>query len=330
MFKVSLLWIIALISVPVLSVERAVFVVGGSNASIQDAPWQAFLVANNRFCGAVIIDAQWALTAAHCVDTADKNSAFSLISPNLLSVYSGTNVVYEFDFNQHLSLVDAVYVHHAYNKKSLENDIALLKLSTNIHSTAAAILMADERVQADVDATGNLGNNDLLLTGWGATQADRTGFQRTLQKATLSTVSDSSCASSWGGPVWNVPDYQNKYLCAQKTGIGACNGDSGSPLVWFDPSRASDPDRGATLVGIVSFGVNIECSSPYYPDVYTQVSNYQEWIKKCQNGTCSAPSALNGSGGGGSLGVYFGLFIGLILFKRRLSLLSASGKRLKE
>lgn len=61
-------------------------------------------------------------------------------------------------------------------------------------------------------------------------------------------------------------------MCAvNKDGVGACQGDSGGPLV-----DVSDPANKA-LVGIVSFG--IPCAKGY-PDVYTRVYSFLDWIER--------------------------------------------------
>ncbi len=43
--------------------------------------------------------------------------------------------------------------------------------------------------------------------------------------------------------------------------------DSGGPLVCGD-----------TAVGITAFGYRLQCNSPEYPNVYTKISPYLQWI----------------------------------------------------
>lgn len=54
-------------------------------------------------------------------------------------------------------------------------------------------------------------------------------------------------------------------ICAGASGIGSCNNDSGGPLTL-----------NGELLGIVSFGK--ECAGPDFPEVYTRVSHYMDFI----------------------------------------------------
>ena len=56
-----------------VNVDGVSRIVGGSNADISDYPWQVSLQLRSggkwyHICGASIIDNNWAVTAAHCVD----------------------------------------------------------------------------------------------------------------------------------------------------------------------------------------------------------------------------------------------------------------------
>lgn len=60
-------------------------------------------------------------------------------------------------------------------------------------------------------------------------------------------------------------------------GKDSCQGDSGGPLV----SRATGGDSAYSLIGIVSWGRG--CALADFPGVYTEVSNYLDWIAQQYN-----------------------------------------------
>lgn len=41
-------------------------IVGGIDAKIEKYPWQVALMGDSYLCGAIIINENWMLTAAHC------------------------------------------------------------------------------------------------------------------------------------------------------------------------------------------------------------------------------------------------------------------------
>ena len=59
-------------------------IVGGSEVTIEEYPWQVFLIVGEYMCGGSIIDENWILTAAHCTDG---------LTPGEITVYAGsTNI----------------------------------------------------------------------------------------------------------------------------------------------------------------------------------------------------------------------------------------------
>lgn len=109
--------------------------------------------------------------------------------------------------------------------------------------------------------TADVGVISAILVGWGRTTTEGE-LSNELQEIATNTISFSDCQAVWGSRV------TESHICAfTRAGEGACNGDSGGPLL-----RASDLKQ----IGIVSF--SIACAQGY-PDVYTSVSWYNSWIE---------------------------------------------------
>lgn len=99
-------------------------------------------------------------------------------------------------------------------------------------------------------------------------------LQDRLHKAEVVVVDDTSCDAAYqaGGFI------RASMLCAgvAEGGVGVCQGDYGGPLV-----SAGKPN---VLLGVVSWGYP-GCAVAGYPDVYTQVSYFVNWIRSTVYGT---------------------------------------------
>eukprot|EP00181_Compsopogon_caeruleus_P006610 CAMPEP_0184685570 /NCGR_PEP_ID=MMETSP0312-20130426/19470_1 /TAXON_ID=31354 /ORGANISM="Compsopogon coeruleus, Strain SAG 36.94" /LENGTH=528 /DNA_ID=CAMNT_0027139787 /DNA_START=2192 /DNA_END=3778 /DNA_ORIENTATION=+ len=99
---------------------------------------------------------------------------------------------------------------------------------------------------------------------------------RQLRELSQDIVSPEHCKQPYKEAGVDIGD-KNTFLCAVKPGqllAGVCNGDSGGPLIAH-----KEDEPCPYLVGIVSRGIGI-CGYPGFPDVYTKVSHYSDFINQ--------------------------------------------------
>ncbi|RZC40994.1 Trypsin domain containing protein, partial [Asbolus verrucosus] len=88
-----------------------------------------------------------------------------------------------------------------------------------------------------------------------------------LMYAKLTALSFDDCTRLSEGGMFIVDRGPGQVCALAGEGVSPCHGDSGGPLIF-----------NGTLVGIVSYGVQ-PCANGY-PDVYTRVSYYIDWINE--------------------------------------------------
>lgn len=134
-------------------------------------------------CGASLISAEYAITAAHCVDDVLGNTKqLSILAGvnNLTSSTSGTG--------QRRSIA-AIYIHPNYDSTRLTNDIALIHftaLSIGSDSSVSFICLPSSNTDPFVPGT------NLIAIGWGVTSVDNPTVSYTLQQVTLQAVASES------------------------------------------------------------------------------------------------------------------------------------------
>ncbi|MEK9839270.1 MAG: serine protease, partial [Ilumatobacter sp.] len=178
--------------------------------------------------------------------------------------------------------VAQIIEHPSYESDSFLNDIALLRLSSDLDlsgTNRAAI-----QLPFSVDA-GSWPARDTAVTamGWGCT--DVLGFEDSCSNYpdALRSVGLSVQASPGDWQCAEVIGYWSPLMmCAGTAGGGAdtCSGDSGGPLVVGEGSSA-------VLAGITSWGDG--CGLAGYPGVYTRVTAYVDWVS-AQTGITATPA----------------------------------------
>ncbi|KAF5286942.1 hypothetical protein FQR65_LT12401 [Abscondita terminalis] len=212
-------------------------IVGGEDASEGEFPYQLSLQLNNAFhiCGASILSATKALTAAHCTDGTSA-SAFSVRAGSII-VETGGFVVFVSKISQNPN----------FSFWTLDYDVSVLDLKSPLVLGGNVQVIALQNLDEE-PAEGSAA----VVTGWGALREGGSSPD-ILQKVTVNRVNSNKCNENYG----SITD---RMICYAASGKDSCQGDSGGPIV-----------AEGKQVGIVSWGAG--CARPGFPGVYTKVSN---------------------------------------------------------
>ncbi len=239
----------ALLAALFATVSPSGAVVDGRDAAADEWPWMVSLRSGGHLCGGAIISPTTVATAAHCVEG---------INAGGLAVRAGT---IEVDGRGQRLDVDRIIRHPNYNSRTVENDIALLRLDGSFQYGPGVAPIA---VRGSGFASAADAGSPAWATGWGDLDEEgRLGAPRILQEVQLPVVGDAACDRAIGIE-------RDVMLCAGGEGPGTCYGDSGGPL-------ASRGDDGVWyLIGLTSWGV--VCGEPGLPGAYAEVGAFTSWI----------------------------------------------------
>lgn len=235
-------------------------IVGGQDADPGEFPWQVSLhvKAYGHVCGASIINRQWLVTAAHCVQD-DGKTRFS--QPGTWEAYLGLHMQKNFGNMMVKRDIKQIIPHPYYNHYTFDNDIALMEMSKPVDYSDYIRPICLPSPQ-HIFETGST----VWITGWGATREG--GFAASvLQKAQVRMINFDVCNKLMSGQL------TSRMLCAGVLtgGVDACQGDSGGPLSFPTGSRMF-------LAGVVSWGDG--CARRNKPGIYTTVTKFRGWIKE--------------------------------------------------
>jgi len=266
----ALLSVVALPAAADASTRFTPQITNGGDASPGEYPYMAGLLQSDvpdrfaaQFCGGSVIDPEWILTAAHCVV-----SDGATTPPGSIDVLTGSADLSAGD-GQRIRAAQVV-VHPGYDEATIDNDIALIRLSSPTSAPAV-------RVAASGDTVLESAGRTAVLTGWGGLSNDQENqvFGNRLQEASMPIVADAECVAMMNDfAPGSGSDYRAEtMLCAGAPesdadgGVDACQGDSGGPLVTLDGSER-------VQIGIVSWGP----SCGHTPTAYTRVSTFAAFV----------------------------------------------------
>ena len=238
-------------------------IVGGRAIDIETAKHQVSIrlkirdlrsFGNGHLCGGSLITVQLVLSAAHCFfyDT-------RMLDAEDLIVVGGNSIKTNKDKYTEIFNIQDIIVHEWYMPNEYGHDIALMKMVKPVRSDHPRLKPIALAKKTAVPGT------DCRVSGWGKLNEAARKQTNKLMAVNVFIIHRDECRASYGFQI------KQGMICAGVPlgGKDACQGDSGGPLVCS-----------GRLQGVVSFGKG--CGLAEYPGVYTNVAEYQHWIK--QNG----------------------------------------------
>ena len=178
-------------------------IIDGKNATTGTFPWMATVLVNanaqkeskldHEFCGGSLIDENWVLTAAHCVQPEDIGQCAAAVSvlvgaTNLDDWYTERFDLQGSERNKpELIDIEAIFFHPGYDPITTANDVAVLRLATPSK-------LPPLKLNLDTDFA-ELTQKDALVVGWGdVTDKETENLYRPELKYTwLPLIDDDKC-----------------------------------------------------------------------------------------------------------------------------------------
>ncbi|TDG47498.1 hypothetical protein AWZ03_006090 [Drosophila navojoa] len=235
-------------------------IVGGSYAAPLEWPFAVAIYRDGKFhCGGTIYTEHWIISAAHCVINFGKY--YYEVRAGLLRRTSYSPAT-------QIQPVSHVVVHQGYERRSMRNDLSLLRVATPLQFNrwVKPICLPDvgRTTFGDDWIWGPEEHTLCTVVGWGAIR----------EKGPSSDAMRQVVVPIRKGCT-DPEDQASEDVCAGEPGGGrdACQGDSGGPLFC---RSVTQPEQWY-LAGVVSHGNG--CARPKEFGVYTRVALYLDWLE---------------------------------------------------
>jgi secreted trypsin-like serine protease len=258
-------------------------IIGGTVANAKRYPYYTYLSISFRsglssFCGGSLVNSDVVLTAAHCINPSSNDPIEKITA---LVNYTRNKAVTGYLTGFEHSRSGIAYVKHRDYDMTKNNDIGLVFLDSPVNAVTPVKLNNNGNVPSVGEPVTVVGHGRI-------SNAATNVLPQYLMEVSVPIVSFQDCNdqnSYWGGIV------DQSMICAGASvgGKGACNGDSGGPLIIRGSEATQD-----LQVGIVSWGTKT-CAIVDHPSVFTRVSTYRKWVQDyiCQYSKVKPSSCSN-------------------------------------
>ncbi|XP_058798701.1 chymotrypsin-2-like [Phymastichus coffea] len=166
----------------------------------------------------------------------------------------------------HLDWIDSPKLSYQNDLAIITVDILLVKEYPRSWKLASKIFFNAYKQKAKLPTKEVQDGEVADFTGWGLTLQTPKTRPKNLQRIKTTIVTNEKCRKKMVNGA-RLMIYKTQVCAFRTSGIGACSGDSGSPLVV-----------NGEIVGIASWVRNKRCANGS-PDVYTNVYAYKDYIE---------------------------------------------------
>lgn len=237
-------------------------IVGGRDAEENEFPYivslrraelQLILGQPYHICGGSILHSDKVLTASHCLFDPFGNH---LTQPGSYFVVAGFVRMWTDQDVAKTYFVTGIFSHPNFDKDTLNNDIAILKIAPDFTFDMPSI----QPINIDMSKEVAEGTN-CFVHGWGSLLWEFPFYPDALQTVDLKISNFDHCNETYEGEI------TENQLCAYELNKDSCSGDSGGPLVC-----------NGIQYGVISAGNG--CGLRDFPGIYGYLPSIRSWISQ--------------------------------------------------